>query len=134
MAGMNQWWPLAGLRLGTPRLELRLPTDNDLDELAGLAAAGVHDPEMQPFEVPWTDAPPADRARSTLQYHWSQRAAWQPAKWSLIFVTLGSASFAVFSSLTVFSTSTASLTEPSNSFISESIVTAATAIPIGTFT
>jgi len=25
MAGMNQWWPLAGLRLLTPRLELRLP-------------------------------------------------------------------------------------------------------------
>lgn len=88
MTGMNQWWPLAGLRLRTPRLELRLPTASDLDELAGLAAAGVHDPEMQPFEVPWTDAEPAERARSTLQYHWSQRAAWQPAKWSLIFVTV----------------------------------------------
>jgi RimJ/RimL family protein N-acetyltransferase len=85
---MNRWWPLAGLRLTTPRLELRLPTDRDLDELASLAAAGVHDPEVQPFEVPWTDAAPPDRARGTLQYHWSQRAAWQPAKWSLNLVTV----------------------------------------------
>ena len=31
-------WPLSGLRLRTPLLELRLPTLADLDELAGLAA------------------------------------------------------------------------------------------------
>jgi len=50
-------WPLAGLRLHTPRLELRWPTLDDLDELATLAAAGVHDPQVQPFSVAWTDAP-----------------------------------------------------------------------------
>jgi RimJ/RimL family protein N-acetyltransferase len=83
MVRMNQWWPLAGLRLLTPRLELRLPTDTDLEELATLAAAGVHDPDVQPFAFPWTDAAPDERARSTLQYHWRQRAAWQPEKWSL---------------------------------------------------
>jgi RimJ/RimL family protein N-acetyltransferase len=88
MASMNQWWPLAGLRLTTPRLELRVPSDPDLEHLADLAAAGVHDPEVQPFGVPWTDAPPPDRARGTLQYHWSQRAAWQPAKWSLSLVVV----------------------------------------------
>jgi len=70
MACMHQWWPLAGLRLLTPRLELRLPTDTDLDELASLAAAGVHDPDLQPFAFPWTDAAPGERARATLQYHW----------------------------------------------------------------
>jgi hypothetical protein len=37
-------WPLTGLRLRTPRLELRLPALADLDELAGLAAEGLHDP------------------------------------------------------------------------------------------
>jgi len=84
---MNEWWPLAGLRLTTPRLELRVPSDRELDELASLAAQGVHDPEVQPFSFPWTDASPADRARATLQYHWSQRGAWQPAKWSLDLVT-----------------------------------------------
>jgi RimJ/RimL family protein N-acetyltransferase len=85
---MSEWWPLAGLRLTTPRLELRLPTERDLDELASLAAAGVHDPQVQPFAFPWTDASPADRARSTLQYHWSQRATWQSAKWSLDLVAV----------------------------------------------
>ena len=72
----------------TPRLELRLAADRDLDELASLAAAGVHDPEVQPFAFPWTDASPAERARATLQYHWSQRAAWKPEKWSLDLVVV----------------------------------------------
>jgi RimJ/RimL family protein N-acetyltransferase len=83
---MSKWWPLAGLRLMTPRLELRLPTDRDLDELADLAAAGVHDPDLQPFGIPWTDVSPAERARSTVQYHWGERAAWKPERWSLNLV------------------------------------------------
>lgn len=88
MAGMDNWWPLARLRLHTPRLELRLPSDDDLDALAGLAAAGVHDPAVQPFTVPWTDVSPAERARSTLQYQWSQRAGWKPENWSLDLVVV----------------------------------------------
>jgi len=88
MTCMDNWWPLFQLRLRTPRLELRLPTDADLADLAGLAAGGVHDPDEQPFAVPWTDASPAERARSTIQYHWSQRATWQPDKWSLDLVVV----------------------------------------------
>jgi RimJ/RimL family protein N-acetyltransferase len=88
MTGMNQWWPPAGLRLTTPRLELRFPTESDLSDLADLAAAGVHDPAVQPFVVPWTDAAPADRARSTLQYQWSQPARWQPSEWSLDLIVV----------------------------------------------
>jgi RimJ/RimL family protein N-acetyltransferase len=80
---MNKWWPLAGLRLRTPRLELRPATDSDLCVLADLAAAGVHDPAVQPFTFPWTDVTPAERGRSVVTYHWSQRAAWKPESWSL---------------------------------------------------
>jgi hypothetical protein len=40
-------WPLADLRLQTTELELRWPSLNDLDALGGLAAAGVHDPEVR---------------------------------------------------------------------------------------
>ena len=88
MTGMDNWWPLFQLRLQTPMLELRVPADRDLGDLASLAAAGVHDPEVQPFAVPWTDAAPAERARGTIQYHWAQRAGWQPDKWSLDLVVV----------------------------------------------
>ena len=38
---------------------------------------------MQPFNIPWTDAGPSERAQGTLQYQWRQWGAWQPADWSL---------------------------------------------------
>lgn len=74
-------WPLFGLLLRTPRLELRIPRLDDLDALADLAAEGVHDPEEMPFAVPWTDAEPAERARGTVQHHWSTWASWAPDDW-----------------------------------------------------
>jgi RimJ/RimL family protein N-acetyltransferase len=76
-------WPLTDLRLQTPELELRWPSLDDLDALADLAAAGVHDPQVQPFMVAWTDAAPEERARSTLQYHWSRWGSWTPSDWVL---------------------------------------------------
>jgi RimJ/RimL family protein N-acetyltransferase len=85
---VSSFWPLAGLQLGTPSLELRWPTVDDLHALAALAAQGVHDPRTQPFSVPWTDAEPPQRARSTLQYHWAKWASWSPANWSLNLVVL----------------------------------------------
>jgi RimJ/RimL family protein N-acetyltransferase len=81
-------WPLTGLVLRTPRIELRWPVLADLDALATLAEEGIHDPEVQPFSEPWTDAPPADRARSTLQYHWRLWGSWQPADWRLALVAV----------------------------------------------
>jgi RimJ/RimL family protein N-acetyltransferase len=89
MGGMDlELWPLAGLRLHTPRLELRLPSDDDLAALARLAARGIHDPGTQPFGVPWTDAAPAERARSVLLHHWRTLGAWTPGNWALHLVVL----------------------------------------------
>ncbi len=51
-------WPLLGLRLITPRLELRLPTGEELGDLADLAAEGMHDPGSRPFLVSWPGLPP----------------------------------------------------------------------------
>lgn len=76
-------WPLFGLRLRTPRLELRVPGPEDLGALADLAADGVHDPAVMPFSTPWTDAPPDERARGTLQHVWRTWAEWTPERWSL---------------------------------------------------
>ena len=46
-------WPLFRLRLRTPRLELRLARDEDLGALVESALAGVHDPAVMPFAMPW---------------------------------------------------------------------------------
>lgn len=82
------FWPLAGLRIATPQLELRWPSESDLLALATLAADGVHDPATQPFMVAWTDVGPAERARAVLQYQWGCRAAWTPADWTLELVVV----------------------------------------------
>jgi RimJ/RimL family protein N-acetyltransferase len=79
----SRHWPLFGLRIRTPRLTLRWPTLEDLDALADLAYDGIHDPAEMPFSVPWTDASPEERARATLQYHWSLWSSWMPARWTL---------------------------------------------------
>jgi RimJ/RimL family protein N-acetyltransferase len=79
-------WPLFDLRLRTPRLELRLPTTDELGELAELAVDGVHDPKFMPFLNEWTDQPPVERGRSVMQYHWRMLAAWSPENWSLNLV------------------------------------------------
>jgi RimJ/RimL family protein N-acetyltransferase len=81
-------WPLFGLRLTTPRLELRVPDLADLAQLAEVAAAGVHDPGHQPFAVPWTDGTPTEVARGTLQFQWRMLGQWAPENWSLNFVTV----------------------------------------------
>jgi RimJ/RimL family protein N-acetyltransferase len=76
-------FPLLGLRLTTPRLELRLPSPEELATLADVAAEGVHPPETMPFVVPWTDRPPAEVARGVVQHHWQTLARWTPREWEL---------------------------------------------------
>jgi RimJ/RimL family protein N-acetyltransferase len=73
--------PLYGLRLRTPRLELRLPTRPELEELREVARAGVHPPEEMPFAVAWTDEPYSEEWVVT--FHEQQRAVWRPDAWDL---------------------------------------------------
>lgn len=86
MAELLSNWPLYGLRLGTPRCELRLPTLAELDQLGKVAAEGIHDPAVMPFSDPWTEVEPAQLARGVLQWHWRQLADWKPEAWSLHLV------------------------------------------------
>jgi RimJ/RimL family protein N-acetyltransferase len=74
-------WPLFDLVVRTPRLELREPTDADLEGLLELVAAGIHDPAEMPFSVPWTDATPPALQRTSLQHWWHKRADWRPGNW-----------------------------------------------------
>jgi len=74
-------WPLYGLRICTTRLELRLPDLDLLDELARLAAHGIHDPDTMPFSNSWTDQPSPQLERSVFQHHLLQIAQWRPERW-----------------------------------------------------
>ncbi|MFC4002645.1 GNAT family N-acetyltransferase [Prauserella oleivorans] len=85
---LAEHFPLTGLRLTTPRLDLRLPTAERLAELAALAAKGIHDPAEMPFLTPFTDALPEEVARSVVQHHWRVLGALTPAEWALEFTVV----------------------------------------------
>jgi RimJ/RimL family protein N-acetyltransferase len=76
-------WPLFDLRLRTPRLELRLPTDDDLLELARVAREGVMEEGESFFAVPWHALPSPAFERQFLTHWWSVRGSWSPSLWNL---------------------------------------------------
>jgi hypothetical protein len=76
--------PLYGLRLATPRLELRLGSRAELEALAEVARAGIHPPDEMPFAVPWTDASDdPDFVTGFVEHHEQALEAWTPTAWSL---------------------------------------------------
>jgi len=81
--GRGSYWPLFDLVVRTPRLELRLPREEEFADIVALVDGGVHDPGTMPFFVPWTDLAPWQRARATAQWLWGHRANWSPNKWTL---------------------------------------------------
>lgn len=82
MTGVARDWPLFDLRVRTPILEIRLPTDDDLPRLVDQIVEGVHDPATMPFSIEWTDLASPQRERGSLQWWWGQRAEWSPGKWT----------------------------------------------------
>jgi RimJ/RimL family protein N-acetyltransferase len=76
-------WPLFGLRIRTPTMELRCPDDQLGCRLGELAACGVHDPATMPFSIPWTDAPAKEIPRNALVHYWTNRAQLTPASWHI---------------------------------------------------
>jgi RimJ/RimL family protein N-acetyltransferase len=74
---------LFDLRLKTPRLELRLPTDADLLELVRVAREGVVEEGRTFFAVPWHRLPSPAFERQFLQHWWATRGSWDPSKWNL---------------------------------------------------
>ena len=81
---MTDLAPLFALRLRTPRLELRLPTDDELVELYRVAEAGIHPPDEMPFEIPWTDTLAED---TFVAFHRESRERWSPHRWACNFAT-----------------------------------------------
>jgi RimJ/RimL family protein N-acetyltransferase len=81
VTGLGSFWPLFDLVVRTPRLEWRLPRDEEFAGLIAVVDAGVHDPEEMPFTFPWTDQEPAARAVSAAQHWWGARAHWSVDDW-----------------------------------------------------
>ncbi len=88
MLNLVDVWPLFGLRIRTPRLELTPVQDSDLPGLIEAALAGIHDPTVMPFCVPWTDATGDEFIRETVKYQWSVRARVQPDNWTVNFAVV----------------------------------------------
>ncbi|WP_375388600.1 GNAT family N-acetyltransferase [uncultured Amnibacterium sp.] len=86
--GIDDAWPLFGLELRSPNLRLRVVRDEDLPGLLDAVSAGIHDPAVMPFGVPWTDAAPEELRRSFVAYQWGKRSRVQPGTWDLSFTVL----------------------------------------------
>lgn len=85
---MSRHWPLFDIVIRTPRLELRLPTEELLDDMIDVILDGVHDPVYMPFGMPWTDAPRAELPYRSLQHHWQQLASFSVESWTLNFAVI----------------------------------------------
>ena len=76
-------WPPFALRITCGDLELHQVTDADIPELVDLIRAGIHDPSLMPFAIPWTDAPDDRIGPNTAAYYWQLRAVFGVQTWTL---------------------------------------------------
>jgi RimJ/RimL family protein N-acetyltransferase len=76
-------WPLRDLRISTPRLVLRYPSEDELAILAEVAAAGVHLPGERPYLTPWTEGTPEQTAAHVVEQHRRRQEEWTPDAWAL---------------------------------------------------
>jgi RimJ/RimL family protein N-acetyltransferase len=81
-------WPLFGLRVCTPRLELRYVDDELARQLADLAVEGVHAPDAMPFNVPWTRQEPEVLRAEYPKHQWGRRATFAADDWMLAMAVL----------------------------------------------
>lgn len=81
-------WPLFGLRLRTERLELRMPSDDDLVELVAAIRMGIVGEEPYPFATTWYLEPEPQRTWRALAFHWRCRAGVTPDAFNLPLAVL----------------------------------------------
>jgi RimJ/RimL family protein N-acetyltransferase len=84
MTTMNAVWPLFGLTLRTPRLELRPVLDQDIPAAVAAARSGIHEPGRNPFSTAWAEAPEHELGHRMAQWHWRCRAERTPESWTLL--------------------------------------------------
>ena len=82
MGSVAGLWPLFGIAIETPRLELRLPREEELSELAR-AARVIAAPGEPRLHLAWMYEPSPDMERKFLQRYWRALAHWRPESWHL---------------------------------------------------
>ena len=81
---LSSIWPLFDLRLATPRLQLRLITDQDIPTAVDAARSGIHEPGKNPFSTPWTELPDDELGPNMARWYWRCRAELTPEAWTLL--------------------------------------------------
>ncbi|VXC60342.1 conserved hypothetical protein [Arthrobacter sp. 9AX] len=84
MIPLNDVWPLFGLRLTTPRLELRPIRDEDIPAAVEAARSGIHEPSRNPFSTPWTELPADELGPNMARWYWRCRGESIPESWTLL--------------------------------------------------
>ena len=84
----HPYWPPFDLEVRTPLVTLCPITDEAAIALAGLAALGIHDPDVMPFATPWSRADSPTLERRALQFYWRCRAEMSPASWNINFAVV----------------------------------------------
>jgi RimJ/RimL family protein N-acetyltransferase len=78
-------WPLFGLNIKTPRLEMRLSYGNDLSDIAA-AARHIRRPEEPQFQKAWMYDPSPVMERELFRRYWKNLAEFTPEKWRLSLI------------------------------------------------
>jgi RimJ/RimL family protein N-acetyltransferase len=84
MTTLNAAWPLFGLNLRTPRLELRPILDQDIPAAVAAARSGIHEPGRNPFSTPWTELSADELGPNMARWYWRCRAECTPESWTLL--------------------------------------------------
>lgn len=87
LVSIRDVWPLIGLCVEAPgEVVLEYPDEALLVELSEVLRQEIHPAGEMPFARPWSAAPPAERARAGVAYHWKCRGQWHPDDWTCPFV------------------------------------------------
>ncbi|MGX1161866.1 RimJ/RimL family protein N-acetyltransferase [Arthrobacter sp. SLBN-100] len=84
MTTLSDIWPLSGLRLATPRLELRPILDEDIAAAVEAARSGIHERGRNPFSMPWAELPDEELGPNMARWYWRCRAECTPESWTLL--------------------------------------------------
>lgn len=76
-------WPPRDLVVRTPMLDLRLPTEPEIVQLAVLAGAGVNEEPDLPYALPWTVVASPELERNYCQHHAKALGDWKTTNWHL---------------------------------------------------